>query len=472
MNKGNNLEKNKISFLAKIYKNKEKKAKKKKQQEEIRAWQLRNYGKYYSKPKVICLSIVGLFLAAAESKLINLSKTSTTKVLKEDENKLNNVYEQVQDIKEEVKKETKPARLIINKEKLININSNVTEVEEKYKEVKQEEKVIPINGTLFEKNNKKINSLKEITKEEIIKTNKKITYQKEHFINVSVKKDKKTRTTKDKINKKEREVVLDVLLSMSVDNIVKKIEQEKDINVLEDHIVKLDEYENQTDKQKNIDKIKNTKKIAIKKIELIEESTKKIRSEDDLAEILLMETLVYNQLIKQNKEVKKLKEKIESLEAVVKQKTIVDKLTNFISKGIKLAFSLFPVVFFKNRKIGLLTSSILINNNIRNMRNSVNEVEMPYIEVSKISRGLKKAEDELEYAKTVCYDSKNQLNNLKKECKEQLYENGQIIINEIDKLDKMISSRIAELEKTNNLVKETKEKVTEKAKVKKLEKKN
>ena len=470
MNKGNNLEKNKINFLSKIYKNKEKKEKLKKEKEEIRAWQLKNYGKYYSKPKVIYLSFIGFFLGVAEYKIINLSKSSTTKILKEDENILDDLQNQIIEIKEDVKKESKPARLIINKEKLITINNNIIEVETKYKNIEKDEKIIPINGTLSEKNTKKIDNLKKINEEEIINTNKKINYQKEHFINVSVKKDKKTKTTKDKINKKEREVVLDVLLSMSVDSIVKKIEDEKDILVLEDYIVKLDDYENQTKKVKNIDKIKNTKKIAIKKIELIEESNKKVRTEDDLAEILLMETLVYNQLKKQSKEVKKLKEKIQNLEPVAKQKNIVLKLTNFISKGIKLAFSLFPVVFFKNRKIGLLTSSILINNNIRNMRNSINEVEMPYIEVSKITRGLKKAEDELQYTNTVCYDSKEQLSKLKEECIENLDEYSLDIINEIDKLDKMISSRIEELEKTNKNIKENKEKLNEKVKIKKIEK--
>lgn len=479
MNKKGYIQKLRMKLLTFFCRKRREKEEKKKRQEAIRIWQMQNYGKFYSKPKVVLFSVFGFLVSAFEGKnakreTIHLDSVKTTKKLRKDSILLKQIEEEVKEEKRDKKEKQKPAVLVVKKEKLKQKKEEATEILEDYQkvDVSSLKKCISENAVLLEENKKVSKTVIKQIDEELQVIDKVMDTQKRNLQNVSlVKEDRKKEVSSTK-GVSSFAKVDNVLLKVELTEIEEKIKEEKNFTTLSSMLVTLDKME-QKEKDKQVQKrILDDKKAILQKIEKEEKKKKKItRSENDLAEIVLMETLIYNQIKKQKKEIEKIRKRIDTLDVVEKKKGFLGTIMQFLRKSIKLAFSLFPFAIFKNKKIGLLTSSILVNNNIRSMRTAVSKKEVPYIEFEKVASRLRKSEEEVEQAKLVCFDSLDQIMYLKNEFLSEFgYESSSeidAILKEMNQLENMIKSRTKELENTKEEI--VKVKQGAKQKVKKLE---
>lgn len=567
-----------------IRKNKQKKEEEKRKKEEIRLWQLNNYGKYYSKPKIVFLTIIGLLFGTLEKSSkkeeIKLEKIETKNILLKDKieiekeiKKITCLEKEISDIKSEnIDDKNKLKKINTIKEKLNNFNDKCSNYQKKYNKeiIKKVPKVIPELAISYEKNIEKVNELNEKriiinnslneeekkikeqieTKNNLLNdelklkdileklenleksfdSNEKINVLEEKLFNIETefkvyqeryeffknanpniliiynkikqKIDKikeKIKKLKEKIAEKKgaikEDVTLDKIEELSkielneeeknnylLDNLTKEEslivasilneinKKEKDTNKKEDNLK--NQNNKKQEEQNNISQIKQEEKNDEKqKNKDVKKINKGFRTEEDLAEIRLMETLIYNNLKKQKKEIEKYKKRIEQLDFIHKKRSFFDHILFSIRNISRLVFSLFPLSVFKNKKLGILTSAIFVNNSIRNMRNSVRNIEIPYIEYNKIANLLRKEEKETESAIMICYDSLDQIEEFKKEfLLEVSFEDSKEaleILNSVNKLEKMVEARAKELDKAYNNIQNVKEKG--KQKIKKLE---
>ena len=114
------------------------------------------------------------------------------------------------------------------------------------------------------------------------------------------------------------------------------------------------------DKQKDIEETKETKKQKEKK----EEKKEKIN------DIIKAQQLILNNIINQNKYFDDYMKKISK--STNKKRTILSSLSNFANVVLNFTVSLLPVSLFKNKLLGTLVSSIMINNSLKTMRRMLN----------------------------------------------------------------------------------------------------
>ena len=114
------------------------------------------------------------------------------------------------------------------------------------------------------------------------------------------------------------------------------------------------------DKEKDIEETKETKKQKEKK----EEKKEKIN------DIIKAQQLILNNIINQNKYFDDYMKKISK--STNKKRTILSSLSNFANVVLNFTVSLLPVSLFKNKLLGTLVSSIMINNSLKTMRRMLN----------------------------------------------------------------------------------------------------
>lgn len=250
-----------------------------------------------------------------------------------------------------------------------------------------------------------------------------------------------------------------------------KIILKKEAEILKNLVSKVDKRTNKVETRKQKKEENRKEPFIVKRKEEKNKDDSNFRSEEELDHILLMETYIYNNIKKQNKELKKFQRQMERLPFLSRKFHLIAGIKNFLGGTIRIAFSLFPLAYMKNKKIGFLTSAILVNNNIRTMRNAINMMSIPYIEYEKLAEMLRKGKDEIKMSKMVCYNSLEQLHFLREEfiLKTQDKQNEEIllIIKQMSQLEKMIESRAIELDKNQEKI--SRMQIKNKQKVKKLE---
>lgn len=523
------LEKLKIKINDFIQKRKREKEKKKKEKEELILWQCTHGVKSYSKPQVVFFTFLGLFVGLFEKKadtqkeVLNLKNPKVISIVEEDEKKVEKIVVEIQVLEEKIEKEKEVQKIVVYKEELLEKKRKLEDINEKYPEISTISKAIPavLTQTILttKRTKKALEKTEQVLQKAIEKEKKiliqekkeeekklqKVQVQKQSKVGTVTKVIKETRKIPKEIFKEEKEEVsLDqtqILTALTLPAILiqkeeKKVlgkKEKKEVNQTLDKI-KIDEIENKIKETDDpillqecieaLEKLKESKIEDKKSKERCEELEKKaqarkeeltkkkrVRSEEDLAEILYMETLIHNHLKKQKRELRRFHKQINRLEPVYKKLGFLSGIKRFLSHTIRFTFSLFPVAFFKNKKLGLLTSAVLVNNSIRSMRNSMNRVQIPYVEYEKIAETIRKSKVETEKAQMLCYDSLDQIAYLKEDfLREVGYEMSsevEDILKEMDQLEKMIESRTKELEKMNGTLSYAREK--SKQKIKKME---
>ncbi|MDD3341664.1 MAG: hypothetical protein PHN72_05715 [Bacilli bacterium] len=539
MNEKGSIEKKKMTWWkALLYKWKKEKEKKKKEIEQIRIWQMQNYGKYYSKPKVVLLTVLGLFLGLlgtktnTSTKKVELEKPNTYKEIQKDIEIIEEKKFKIVKVKEEIKPSLTPSEIIQKKEIIQTIIEEIKPIKEKYKEVElpRESKVIAQNMVAVENIKELVKETNLLAEETLTKGDTLLSQKKEDLQDLAlVKETTPNKVTKGAISPKENQKVNDLLEKKEYKELKETIEKTNDILLLNECALKLNKLLEKTEdpilKEKYLKQLKKIEeKLQLQKQEEVsivsslltsaaigvaavaskgKKSGKEIdketeikehasiglspgrqvkeqngiekqiikRTEDDLAEILFMEALICNSIKRHRREVKKFKKRVEKLKLQEKHKTIMSGIRHYLQRVIRLSFSLFPLSIFKNKKIGFLTSTILVNNNIRNMRNAVSKVEVPYIELDKIAKKIKDAEEEMDYARYICYDSLDQISSLKNEFMEQVGYSAspeiESVMKQMETLEKMLKARTEQIQKGSEHLQNVKEK--QKQKVKKLE---
>ena len=116
-------------------------------------------------------------------------------------------------------------------------------------------------------------------------------------------------------------------------------------------------------------------KKEVKPEEIKKEKQKEKRKEDkprkqEIDDIIKAQQLILNNIINQNKYFDDYMKKVDK--STNKRRTILSSLSNFTNVILNFTVSLLPVSLFKNKLIGTLVSSIMINNSIKTMRRMLN----------------------------------------------------------------------------------------------------
>ena len=157
----------------------------------------------------------------------------------------------------------------------------------------------------------------------------------------------------------------------------------------------------------------------------------------------------------------------------IKSKLKINSFDTFIDRTLEVIYNLFPVALFKNKMLGTLVSSILINNSIKKIRKQTELNKNINIIVPEYLNQIKKQGQILESIFDVQEDSLNNLISLKVsfEINNHMYAGTDEYKKVLDKLNIVERKLKIDLEKTKDLInkKDSLEKVS-KQKIYKLSK--
>lgn len=403
---------------------------KKKQKKEIKEKQLLKTGKYYSKPKVFGLTILGLFLGLFEPKSKDRKINVEMEIVKL-ETKLKDKTIDIDDVKkieqiDKVLAEKKQSNLNIGKRNVNDYIKRVSVIKENIK--KQDVLEVIKSNTLKKKEDQSENQGVAIKNDEI-KTNEEVKIIKKVYVPVleikQLNKDLEKNYKKIKdigskiITESEYNNLFDYefeikQLKLKIEDILVKYEILKQLPGFKDlenysKIKDIDLYEIRKNDKKIKDKIdlcnqtliqieERKKEIIITKKskvslnkepdkkEKIETKQKEVKKEpkkeenNQLFEITLANKIIYDNIAKEQRKVAKLERSLSKITIKRRRPTIFYYTKNLISSVFNLTFSLFPISMFKNKMLGGLVSGVMINNSLRSVRKILNpEVKISYI---------------------------------------------------------------------------------------------
>ncbi len=352
-------------------------------------------------------------------------------------------------IEKNVKKINKPKN--INKELLKKLPISLTVSKQFLTENKKENTKV-IDGTNFIKEaNKELSYVNDKIKE----IENKIPNIKQYNHFYDLENDLKYLRKKiEDLKEKYKEIKNQLNINIEFDKYElsknpKKIEETLELIEKDLKLIEIKKQELLTKKEIN----KEEKVQKEKKKEQKEEAKQKKQEVDD---IIKAQQLVLNNIINQNKYFDDYMKKISK--STNKKRTILNSLSNFASVILNFTVSLLPVSLFKNKLIGTLVSSIMINNSIKTMRRMLNP---------KLKINYQLFIDNYNDSKSILYDiydmcinSLEELNDLKKDL--SLYDQKEIkeLLFQIELIENNIKNQI----KTLNVKKDNLEKVYVKVK--------
>lgn len=403
---------------------------KKKRKKEIKEKQLLLTGKYYSKPKVFGLTILGLFLGLFEPK----TKDKKTNVELEIINLEMKLKEKTIDIEDVKKLEKIDIELV--KKKHFSLSKNDKKIDtyikrvEAIKESIKKEDVVEVIKSNTIKNEKK-QALNQDTSEKNSEIKSNTVTKVSEKVYIPILEVKQLNKDLDTHYKKIKDINLKVAkseeyndlfdyefeikqLKLKIEDIIVRYELLKALpgfKELENYvkIKDIDFYEIRKNDKKIKDKIslcnetlsqiEERKKIIIinqKKPSTLEnrlnkqeetkvekkEKNKEIKKEEtnQLYEIDLANRIIYDNLVKEQRKVAKLERSLSKMTIKRRRPSVFYYTKNLISSIFNFTFGLFPLSLFKNKMLGGLTSGIMLNNSLRSVRRILNpEIQITYI---------------------------------------------------------------------------------------------
>lgn len=257
------------------------------------------------------------------------------------------------------------------------------------------------------------------------------------------------------------------------------------------------EKDNQIKKQDNVElekdhKLNKNDKLNIEKLNSLEETKstmienistlnsnkeKKIEKKEEVSidsrELEKGISIIKKTLIEQEKFFDKEYKIFNQNSDNIKSKLKINSFDTFIDRTLEVIYNLFPVALFKNKMLGTLVSSILINNSIKKIRKQTELNKNINVIVPEYLNQIKKQGQILESIFDVQEDSLNNLISLKVsfEINNHMYAGTDEYKKVLDKLNIVERKLKIDLEKTKNLInkKDSLEKVS-KQKIYKLSK--
>ncbi len=429
---------------------------KRKKKQLLKEKQILVTGKYYSKPKVFVLTIIGLFLGIFEPKTKKINIENEIVNLERKLKKQELVIEDIKNIEKLDKMlNEKKERTIISKKEL-NYVERLNVIKESIKKEKN------INNDFANQKKNEDNKLKENKVSSDLEYSKKT---KRHGVYTPIlevkeinkdldKYSKKLNNLKSKINQEnEYNNLFDYTfeikqLKIKIEEILVKYEYLKqspgfasldDCNKIKD----IDLYEIRNNNKKIKDKIsfcnelllkidERKKEIIVKeKIQTTENNNvnkkidkkdtknetqkeiKKEEREDKLIELTLANKIIYDNLIKEQRKLTKLERMLTRVNIKKRKPTIFYYTKNLVSSIFNLTFSLFPFNIFKNKMLGGLVSGIMINNSLRSVKRILKpEVEVTYLYYD-LEKEISSTTNYLNRMDYVLNDSLNKINDIR-----------------------------------------------------------
>lgn len=175
---------------------------------------------------------------------------------------------------------------------------------------------------------------------------------------------------------------------------------------------KIDIDKNKKEKQKTT--IDNTLKKEEKNNKpKIEEEKKELKEQFD--DVYLANKMIINNIIEERRIIQKISRKISSQTPVVRKRTVFTYAKRFTGSILSFGFSLLPFRYFRNRRLGTLVSSIMLNNSLRTTRKilTINTYQENYLLYNSIINEIKTNEDYISKTYDVCLNSLSQIQNIK-----------------------------------------------------------
>ena len=192
-------------------------------------------------------------------------------------------------------------------------------------------------------------------------------------------------------------------------------------------------------------------------------------------ELDILKTSIEENIKEQECDINELKKLFNQAEITKKRPILVTGIHHFLSKTMNIGLSLLPLTLFKNKFVGILGSTIILNNRIRNMRKVIRKEnkDINYITYKSIKESLKHQKSCVMKTQEVLQDSLKQLQDLKQEFIVEFYydmdryKETDEIMKEFSSIEYQITSKNWELEEMLETIKNADEK--EKQKVKTFE---
>lgn len=442
---------------------KQQKEQKKKLKAQKKQVQILASGKYYSKPKVFGLTILGLFFGLFESKEKKEVKSLEQRVIileKKLENNIldDNIFEEIKSIEKDImisKNSKKKVNSIVDRceQKLnslkVKVKNNVTTNNNKSKtelEVKKNTQKSDIKIDDYENINNKELKNSSIKKGVYIPTLEIKVFNKDlNKYNKNLKEIKsKINETNDYDNLYEYEFLVKQL-RLKLNELLSKYESLKAIpgfKILEDMVSvrDTDEFNLRKDNKKikesislcenTLVRIENKKKELLTKTELkpttkkvekkeeVKKEEKKIKKVEDkdknkLLELMLADKIIYDNILKEKRKIARFNRLVSTMNVRQKRHNIFYYTKNLVSSLVNFSLSLFPLSLFKNKMLGGLVSGIMLNNSLRSVRKVLKpDIEISYI-YTNIEKEIMSASNYLNRMVTVCDDSLRQIEDIR-----------------------------------------------------------
>ncbi len=280
-------------------------------------------------------------------------------------------------------------------EKTKNIQSNALSFKLDIDETQKEniiettnKKILNITAKL-EKIEHKIPKIKEYNYCYDVENNLRFLYNKIKLLKNEYQKIKKELNIKIDLNKYEllsEEKIAEIMLQ--IDDDLKLIDLKKK-EILKRKKIKKEEKKEQPKEQT----LKKTDQQKIKQVN----------------EFVLAQNIILNNVINQDKHLENYLKKVS--QSINKKKTIISSLSHFSNYIFKFTFSLLPISIFKNKLLGMLVSSIMINNFIKTMRKMI-EPKTP-VNYELFLENYMSYKDIIVNTYNICVNSLNELDFLK-----------------------------------------------------------
>lgn len=129
----------------------------------------------------------------------------------------------------------------------------------------------------------------------------------------------------------------------------------------------------------------------------------------------LLELSIEKNIQEQEEEIEKIKDLFRQAERVKKRPTFLGGFTKFLKNTIQLGLTALPIKLLKNPTIGILGSTIILNNRIRGMRKLINKqnAALSYINYKEIERQISDQRSLNITTQAILEDTASQLKHLK-----------------------------------------------------------
>ncbi len=352
-----------------------------------------NISKKNSKIKIFFKMILGFIAGFFEYLVIKSNQKNFTKANNKKVGEINNKELTETNQKSVDKQNNNESNLNHNKKMEVpNINNEnkISKISIKTTKIPQQTAIIKNKSKNY---NDKKNNLTQIENQIIFANNlDELNYHKLKILNIK----KELETNKEKLQNNNSEHTLKKSIGMNQPS-KEKVEKDKLIVRCDQDLILIEQ------KKKYINSEIEYRK-EMDKINLDKEEFK--FTQNDLNQI---KNNVNSILKEQTKELGKLKKYFNKSINSNNKIPFLTKIKMFFNHSVKLSFSFIPFVAFPSKLIGLTTSTILVNNSLKQFKKNTNSTDMNQL----IDQMLISKENCLKIGINTCQDSLNEIENIK-----------------------------------------------------------